>query len=317
MKSHETTPSNVDHVIPQSTLNPAQQKVIDLLGVPQHERPKFDRDLGNRLHTELEECLKPLAETIDSIESSRGNLYFNKHRLGRVLECEHCYMIEQSKPFRWSPALARGTVSHKAIELTVNWPRKPDPLDLVDEAIARLADSNQSIGEYLRSCPDVERAELVAEANQLVVKFLESFPPLKRAWTPVTESSLRATLLGDRIVLNGKPDLILGRTEGNVASKVIIDFKSGGSFPTHIEDLRFYALLDTLRLGIPPRMLATYYLDSGDLHPEPMTVDLLFHTTNRVVAGVTRYVEIVSAQRDPVTAPPGTCYSCAAHSQSD
>ena len=34
-----------------------------------------------------------------------------------------------------------------------------------------------------------------------------------------------------------------------------IDLKTGGFSPSHREDLRFYALVETLRLGVPPRLL--------------------------------------------------------------
>ena len=76
------------------------------------------------------------------------------------------------------------------------------------------------------------------------------------------------------IVLSGKPDLTLGQPDGTVAGKVIIDFKTGGFSPSHREDLRFYALLEALRI-LPPRLLATYYLDQGRVHSEEVTHDLL------------------------------------------
>ena len=291
-------------------LNPAQEKVIRLLGVPRHSRPEFDPDLGQQLRSELESGLAPLTASIDSGSFKSRSLRLTKHTLGKVLGCEHNFIAEQAIPFAWSPPLARGSISHKAIELALHWKSEPHPLDLVDMAMERLAESERYLGDYLKSCSDMERAELRAEANQRVVKFLECFPPLKTAWTPVTESSMRAALLGERVLLNGKPDLILGRPDGNVAGKVIIDFKSGRFSTVHREDLHFYALIETLRLGVPPRMLATYYLDSGDAHPETVTDELLQTTVARVVEGARIYVEITAGQREPSTAPGPTCRWC-------
>ena len=77
--------------------------------------------------------------------------------------------------------------------------------------------------------------------------FLECFPPLEARWRPVTESRLRADLCDDRIVLSGKVDLTVGRADGLRAGKVLLDLKTGGFAPAHREDLRFYALLETLR----------------------------------------------------------------------
>ena len=300
-------------------LNPAQQKAIDVLGA-KRGRPEFKTSVGPQLRSALENGLGPLSETIDSgaLGGRDGRLFLNKHTLGSVLGCERKFLAEQDSPFAWSPALARGTVSHKAVELAVNWPSDPNPLVLVDSAMERLAEKDRGIGEYLRSCSEVERAELRGEANQRVAKFLECFPPLKKAWRPVTEAGLRAELLGGRMVLMGKPDLMLGtvggpdRADKAAAGKVIVDFKSGGFSPQHREDLRFYALLETLRLGVPPRLLATSYLDSGDLHDEDVTVDLLRAAVKRVVHGAHRYVELVAGGREPDTAPGPACWWCPA-----
>ena len=73
----------------------------------------------------------------------------------------------------------------------------------------------------------------------------------------------------------GRTDLSLGRSIGTTAGKVIIDLKTGGHSPSHLDDLRFYALVETLRLGTPPRLLASYYLDAGRAQPEAVTEGLL------------------------------------------
>ena len=42
------------------------------------------------------------------------------------------------------------------------------------------------------------------------------------------------------------------------------DLKTGRASPTHRQDLGFYALVETLRTQIPPRKLASFYLDAGE-----------------------------------------------------
>jgi len=315
---------------------PAQQQVIDVLGGSPAEHPQFDWDLRRKLRLELERGIAPLADAISSGAFGDSGLFISKHNLAALLGCEKKLLAEWAKPFEWSPPLARGTISHKAIELAINWRVPSSPLELVDEAMDRMAEGNRGIGGYLRTCSDVDWAELRSEANERVTKFLECFPPLKRAWVPVLEARLRLEvpqhstedlrhhpeLMKQRVVLSGKPDLTLGklRTRQNpkgaqgaptvAAGKVIIDFKTGGFSPVHREDLRFYALLEAVRLGAPPRKVATYYLDSGDIHSEDVTVDVLQAASRRVIQGVTRCVELITEQPEPTIRPGPACRWC-------
>ncbi|MCH7790305.1 MAG: hypothetical protein IH940_12835 [Acidobacteria bacterium] len=93
--------------------------------------------------------------------------------------------------------------------------------------------------------------------------------------------------------------------------KVLIDFKSGRSMPSHLDDLRFYALVETLRIGTPPRRLATYYLDQGRFLPEDVTVDLLESTVSRVIASAERIVALAEFDGEPTESPGPACRWCA------
>ena len=248
-------------------LNPAQQDVVDLLGAPRTEWPEFDPALRHHLRDLLDDAVAPVVA-----ELGDERLRVTKYRLREVHGCEVRFVAEE-EGFVPSAATARGTVTHKAIELTLNLPGDTPPLDLVDEAIARLQESDAWLAEWLRTCGDAERAELRGEVNDLLVKFLDCWPPLNPRWRPAPESRLNFELFDGAIVLAGKVDLTLGRAEGNRAGKVLIDLKTGRASPTHRDDLRFYALIETMRLGVPPRRVATYYLDSGQLSVEDVTVD--------------------------------------------
>ena len=289
--------------------NPAQQEVVSLLGAPKGTRPEFDPRLRDELRAGLEDRLEPLVERIGSDSFDDDILFLSKFTLAQVLGCERKFMAERSEPFEWSPPIARGTVMHKAIELSVHWRGEPSPLGLVDEALASLQNADKSIGDYLKACGETERTELRATAGSTMTQFLECFPRLKAQWRPTTESPIRASLHGGLIVLSGKPDLTLGQPDGTVAGKVIVDFKTGGFSPTHREDLRFYALLEALRI-LPPRLLATYYLDQGRVHSEEVTQELLLSAAERVVDGAHRYVELVSGQRPAAVAPGPACRWC-------
>ncbi len=289
--------------------NPAQQEVVTLLGAPRDARPEFDPGLRDELRAHLEDRLEPLVEHIEADSFDDDNLFLSKYMLTQVLGCERKFLAQRSEPFAWSPPIARGTVMHKAIELSVHWSGENSPLVLVDEAMASLQNADKSIADYLTTCSESERAELRAGTSAAMTQFLECFPPLKPAWRPATESPIRASLHGGVIVLSGKPDLTLGQPDGTVAGKVIIDFKTGSFSPAHREDLRFYALIEALRI-LPPRLLATYYLDQGRIHSEEVTEDLLLSAAERVIDGAERYVELVSGQRHPTVAPGPACRWC-------
>lgn len=288
-------------------LTPVQQEVLDQLGST--ARPRFRDDLRDHLTAELTDALTPL------VAARREPLVVTKHKLALVHACETRFLADQLAPFTWSPNAARGVVAHKAVELLVGWPRAPIPLDLVDAAIASLErdEHPSSVGSYLASLGDGERAELVAGANDRVAAFLETFPPLQRQWRPVTEARVRADLCQDLVRLHGKIDLSLGfARNGNEAGKVLIDLKTGGPQPAHVDDLRFYALLDTLRAGVPPRLLVNYYLDAGRPRSEAVTEDLLWSAARRLVDGVRAMQDLDDERRPPTVIASWGCRWCPA-----
>jgi hypothetical protein len=172
------------------------------------------------------------------------------------------------------------------------------------------------MAEFLQQCTEAEMAELRATAGDRVAKFFECFPRLKPAWRPVTESSQYVELLDARVVLRGKVDLTLGvasaSEEGNHAGKVVIDLKTGAPNARHRDDLRFYALLDALRLGVPPRLIASFYLDMGEAQTEPVTEAILDATAARVIDGAKRMAALQTGAVAPVYRPSYGCRWCAA-----
>lgn len=287
-------------------LNAAQHEVLELLGAGPAERPTFDPALRAELHQLVADELRPVVAALPPDTT----LWVGKHALSAVHGCEAKLLADEQDPFSWTPATARGVVAHKAIELAVNWKGEVTPLHLVDEAIASLQLSGESCGEWLATCGETRRAEVRAEANERVAKFLECFPPLKRAWVPVTESRCRVELHDGQVVLAGKIDLSLGRADGATAGKVLIDLKTGGFVPSHIDDLRFYALLETIRLGTPPRLVATYYLDSGVPRVEPVTEVVLESAARRAVDGARRLAELRHGGAEPVKRVGAACSWC-------
>ncbi len=287
-----------------AALNPAQRRVLELLGAPADQRPTFPPGLGAELRAELAEGIAPALALLGEGQ----DLFVSKHALGQVHTCEAHLVAERAIPFAWTVPTARGTVSHKAIELLVSWRGTPIANELVAEAIARLTEGIDGLAQWLQALDDTSLAELRNECTDQVAKFIECFPPLEARWQPRAESRLRVEV--GALVLQGKVDLLLGRTRGEQAGKVIIDLKTGRFHTGHLDDLRFYALLEAMRLGVPPRLVAGYYLDEAEVRPEAVTEGSLRAALARTVDGVIALAELEVSSREPTRRAGPTCRWC-------
>ena len=290
-------------------LTPAQQRTLDVLGASAGERPTFAPELADRLRAQLE---AGLAEVVADLAPDE-DLVISKHLLSQVHACEVRLLADEAAgdTFEVTLPIARGTVAHKAIELGIHWRGEPLPLDLVDEAMASLATTDHWLTDFLQTCSDAQRAELRSEAGDRVHKFFECFPPLDPRWRPVTESRQTVLLVDGRVSLKGRVDLTLGTARGMQAGKVIVDLKTGSPNPLHRDDLRFYALLDALRLGVPPRLVASFYLDLAEAATEAVTEGTLEAAAARTVDGIRRLAALRTGTEAPVHRPSLACRWCA------
>jgi PD-(D/E)XK nuclease superfamily len=295
-----------------SALSPAQRLVVDDLLALGQPRPTFPDSLWRELLATLEDGLAP------ALDGQAEPIWVTKGTLAQVHGCERRFVAERQFPFEWTARTALGTVTHKAIELSVTAPGHTPPLALVDRAIEVLAgdDRRTSPAPFLRAATAMERAELKAAANDVVAKFLECWPPLAPAWAPRTETGIGADLCGGQVVLWARVDLALGRARGNEARGLIVDVKTGRPYPGHVDDLRFYALVQTLRTGVPPFRTASSYLDTGRFHAEDVTADILRSAARRVIDGVAKLVELGQLGpgrgegRPPTISPGPACHWC-------
>ena len=296
---------------PAPELNAAQQEILDRLRRPAAERPSFEADLPTRLRGELESELADVAGAVDPV----APLFVGKRELAGVFGCEASFLHDEEQLFAWTPPMATGAVAHKAIELGLNWHAPAAPADLVDAALDSLTRGDSGLADWLHRCAEVERADLRSLAVSRVAAFWEGWPPLLPQWRPTTESRCRVELCDGRIQLNGKYDLTLGTPDGRRAGKVIVDLKTGRRHThMHREDLRFYALLETLKLGTPPRTLATYYLESAALDVEEVDENLLEVALRRTIDGIRRYAELhghLGPPAEPLKRPGPPCRWCA------
>ncbi len=290
-------------------LNPAQRATLAQLGAGDPAaRNEFPADLAASLRERIE---ADLSGWVDDIDPTRPRI-ITKHLLAGVHGCQARFLHEQSQPFVPTVPTVRGTIAHKALELAVHWPGTPLPLELVDAAIDRVGDADHWAAEFVGDADPAVRAELRGAAAEIVNKFFETWPPLTAAMRPTTEAKLWAELCDGRIVCKGQVDLTLGQPLGSGAQarKIVVDYKTGNRSPDHRADLRFYALVETLRLGVPPRLLVTSYLNSASLEVEEVTVDILFAAAARLTAGVRAHCALVDGSVEPARRPSGLCRWC-------
>lgn len=291
-----------DSPVPEPAgLSPLQNKTLGLL----RRAPDpvvFDTAFIATLRGDIDEAFELFAERLGD-----ETLFISKHRLTSVLGCEVQHLHDDD--FAWSPAVAGGQVAHRAVQLMVNWRGDPVPADVIDEAIARLADDDTSLGEWIAGLSEADAADLRGFAVDKLIKFQECFPPLDRRAAPTVESGVRWPIDGP-IVLSGKVDLTLGRPAGAESRKVIIDLKTGWVSPKHREDLRFYALVETLRTQVPPRKLASFYLDAGEPVVEDVTERVLLTASRRMLDAVNAEIELRVEGREPVKRPGVSCRWC-------
>ncbi len=283
-------------------LTPAQQRTLDALRRTDGDPVVFDRELIVDLRADAAAGLADLAERL-----GEGALAVNKFNVAEVLACETHFLAP--KPFAWTPAIACGKVSHKAIELQLNWRGEPTPAELVDDALARLADEENTFGDWVAGLSAGDAADLRGRAVARVTQFVECFPPLRHTWHPVTEAQVRWPVDGS-ILLRAKADIVIGRASGAESRKVLIDLKSGRIYDRHREDLRFYALVETLAREVPPRMVASFSLEAGEAIVDDVNEGMLRTSLRRTLDAIERIVELTVEGRPPRPGPGLGCFRC-------
>lgn len=308
---------------PSDPLTPAQHRTLEVLR-RRGDPVVFDEDVVEDLTAFVTDALDAFAERLRPAdgpdEERRGAtstggrdrrrdevLWVSKHRLSSILGCEVHALADDE--FSWSPAVAGGQVAHRAIQIGLHWRGDPSPSELVDDALARVAEDDTALGDWVAGLTEGDRADLRGLAVERVTKFFETFPPLDHRSRPMTEARVQWPLHGP-VVLSGKVDLVIGRPAGRESRKVIIDLKTGRHRSQHRDDLRFYALLETLRTGVPPRKLASFYLDVGQAEVEDVTEGVLRAAARRTLDAVHALVELTAEGRPPVKRPGPSCHWC-------
>ncbi|HEY1827262.1 MAG TPA: PD-(D/E)XK nuclease family protein [Acidimicrobiales bacterium] len=264
-------------------LTPKQLEILEHLLDRGGVRPMFDGALASELAAALETGLGDVVPSLPEV----GRMVVGKFHLQQIFTCEGKYAASVDS-FEWTLQNVRGRIAHRAVERLVVAGDDSSPMDLAEGALSYLAEEEEARGPgaFLRGIDEEERHALVLAVSDIVTKFVIDWPPIERAWIPRIESTSKFPLFGGRLELNTRVDLALGMPRGLEARTFVVDLKTGRPSPDHRQDLRFYALVETLARGTPPFRVASYYLDSGTYDYEDITADALWETVAVVVPGI-------------------------------
>jgi len=133
--------------------------LLDLGGA----RPVFRSDLAADLRRRMVDATAEMAERL---ELTAASVWVDKRTLAGVHGCERRFEAGRADGFPgWSPALAKGSVVHRALQLGPFLPAPLAPLDLVDLAISRIVEDgdDRSPAQWLVGATPGDLAELRAE----------------------------------------------------------------------------------------------------------------------------------------------------------
>jgi hypothetical protein len=287
---------------------PQRRTFDELIGTG--PRPTFPADLGYRLRGRIEDGIRGL--------DLGEQLWLGKEKLNDHARCEGKFfsaVLGEGPPFEHSAKSAAGVLLHRAIEVDVGAREALDPHEIASRAAERLSEREERFSEYWRDLDAAGQDEQLMEVVRGVTLFQASFPPLRelrRELMPVAELGVKAELGEGTLVLSGKIDLVLGapdRAEPTRATRLAIDLKTGGAYPEYPEDMRFYALVMTLRFGVPPYRAASFFLDSGEWQAEDVTLGTLERAADRVIAAAVSTASL-SAGAEPSLVPGPYCGWC-------
>jgi len=284
-----------------ATTTVAQARVVTDVLAWGAARPVPPEGLAERLLSRMTGAFGSWIEAKERVGTPRGRpLLITKTRLSRLV-CDG--LQRDPAPYVHAWANVRGTLVHAAIEADVDGARSRPPDEVVAAAWHRLATDRpgdpSSIGTWLNARDATERDSMLAESVTLLAGFREVWPDLTDAPLRVrTEHRMVVTLGGRAVQLQGVPDLVVDSlVEDGRARALLIDLKTGMPRGQRDRDeLRFYALLATLRGEMPPFRWATLYVTEGRIEHEDLSEAVLATAADRVSDAVLQAVRLVDSE---------------------
>ncbi len=181
--------------------------------------------------------------------------------------------------------LALGALMDALFRQFVTIGRVEDPMEDGLNAL-QIDPGSAEIVRYVGELEGTARSQFRDELEMQSAIMIDRWPRLSPAWMPRTQERLTVPLAGGRVVLVGVIDLVVGSPSSGSASVCLVELKSGHPRAQDRDELRFYALLETLRSGAAPFRLATFYTRTGQVDAEDVTDELLASCVTRVLVAL-------------------------------
>jgi hypothetical protein len=258
----------------------AGAELLERLRVTGRARPSASPELADDLRALIESGLGDVSSGVEG-----GPLVMTKDRLTRALSCPVHRTVDRFGQRTFSIPLACGALVDVLFRQVVTSAGIGDAWS--DSLDGLAVDAHQTpLLAWIDELSPTDRDELRSEVDRQAKGLLARWPAFEPAWLPRTQESIRVSLAGGSIELSARVDLAIGPPAGDEASVAIVEVKSGARRPVHRDDLRFYALVETLRSQSPPFAVATYYSRTGELDVEPVSREILVDSARRCLAGV-------------------------------
>jgi hypothetical protein len=205
------------------------------------------------------------------------------------------------------PALVRGRLLDALFRQVATSGSVGD--DPVADAVAACAIEDDDVGSALLALDEDDRAlvrdEVVAAARRLA----SDWPVMPAGSGLRTQERILVELAGGRVVLSGRPDLTVGRPTRLRAGVLVVEAKSGGFRAAHLDELRFYVLLEALRWQVAPFRAVVWSLGEGRIEVLDVDADLVWSETLRVADAVARLARLAAGEVPRASGNP-LCPSC-------
>lgn len=128
-----------------------------------------------------------------------------------------------------------------------------------------------------------ERARLATDVTAHAVTLSRALGPIPRAWSRRTALHATQRLAGGQVVLRDVVDLLIGSTESDVASVVLVDITTTPLGQGAERAMRYHALVQTLRTSLVPWRTAAFSTATGELWVHDVDGALLARSAHEVL----------------------------------
>lgn len=287
-------------------LKPRQVGTLDhliALGAP---RPAASEGISDVLASAIRE------ESDAELSRWNGSGFFlSKSRYLEHLRCEGLALArasESSTPP--GPAIMRGKVAHRAIQMSYTHPAM-SPEGTVRAALQAVCEEDEDLSSMWENSSASTQSDILVSSVSSLTNFLDDFPPLDPSWSPRFEEPMAAKV--GHLRLSVRADLTIGRPRGDdVRTILIVDFKTGQLSDVHRSEAEFYALVATLRYGVPPWRSSVFSLADGTFSEPDISEDDLVRTARSVGVAAATQSALMMESRLPALSPGDHCRFCPA-----